>query len=347
MRKLIPALALLVLTVSSAYAAYYESFVVSRLAWFATHVVVVSEGEKLDGEVTVLESWVGDIKRGSLLSLPGLKAFATKEARTEDQRYYPPKDRSVPTVVSGQRMVVFLVKTGDAWKPASRAGGTRVSVAWIEKGEAYAYFQNANPGPVILVRVHWKEQDMRERVEETAAARSRLRRVEKIEDPKERVRQAVPFVASDHYLTRDMALDVLANCGEVAVPRFREFLADPARTDYHALVIRKMGKLGTPSIGPDLVAIVQREHAFWRERGPKLTHGWWNGMGVPRKEVEPLRRHYLLAYNALLSLGKIRYPECREAVEEFREFWCSLGHLAVIDQMQGAANQVLAGLRDK
>ena len=53
----------------AAWAFYLPSFNLDESAWHATHIVVVSEGQKIDGELRVLESWHGDLRRGERLVL--------------------------------------------------------------------------------------------------------------------------------------------------------------------------------------------------------------------------------------------------------------------------------------
>src|SRR5206468_844470 len=78
-RLLLPLLALILPT--TATAAIRPSFHLDTCSWRATHVVVVSEGETIDGAVTVLESWVGDLRPGDTLAVPELAAFAPEKAR--------------------------------------------------------------------------------------------------------------------------------------------------------------------------------------------------------------------------------------------------------------------------
>jgi hypothetical protein len=40
------------------------SFNLQNCSWHATHVVVATEGEKIDGVLKVLESWKGDLAPG-------------------------------------------------------------------------------------------------------------------------------------------------------------------------------------------------------------------------------------------------------------------------------------------
>ncbi|MGD2114647.1 MAG: hypothetical protein PVG07_06335, partial [Acidobacteriota bacterium] len=59
---LVPLLAFCTLLLApSAGAGIRPSFHLDLVAWEATHVVVATEGPEIDGELTVLESWRGDL----------------------------------------------------------------------------------------------------------------------------------------------------------------------------------------------------------------------------------------------------------------------------------------------
>src|SRR5581483_6518917 len=81
------AVVLLVIIAPSTFGAPLPSFNLDACAWFATHVVLVTEGKKIDGVVEVLECWKGDLKKGDILTLPELADFASEESRTIRRRF--------------------------------------------------------------------------------------------------------------------------------------------------------------------------------------------------------------------------------------------------------------------
>lgn len=103
----------LLLAVSPTIGAIRPSFGVYRLAWAATHVVVVTEGERIDGDVVVVESWWGDLRPDATLRIPELAAFADDAARTIDYERHGEADATEPRVVTGRRMVLFLKSAED------------------------------------------------------------------------------------------------------------------------------------------------------------------------------------------------------------------------------------------
>jgi hypothetical protein len=132
----LPLLLTLCVAAPSARAGIRPSFSLESCAWFATHVVVATEGEKIDGVLTVLESWKGDLTPGDAVSLPDLAAFNPEASRVV-KRPFSNRDAE-PRHVTGDRMILFLKEKplangdgGRAWEPAAR-GGVDVSVLWVE-----------------------------------------------------------------------------------------------------------------------------------------------------------------------------------------------------------------------
>jgi hypothetical protein len=79
-------LLLLLLFASHAAAGSRASFGVEICSWRATHIVVATEGKKIDGVFRVLESWKGDLSVGETIRIPELAAFNSKKERTIDFR---------------------------------------------------------------------------------------------------------------------------------------------------------------------------------------------------------------------------------------------------------------------
>ena len=123
---------------ATAGAALIPSFDLESRTWDATHIVVVTEAEKIDGEVRVLESWKGELERGDLLVLKELASFASKESRRIGGWLgFEESDECV----TGARMVCFLTKSGDTWQSAGGKDwrpAMEISVAWIDHGTVYA-----------------------------------------------------------------------------------------------------------------------------------------------------------------------------------------------------------------
>jgi hypothetical protein len=85
------ALVLLVFFAPPACAAFMGSFSLDECAWHATHIVVVTEGKKIDGIVDVIESWKGDLMKGRplrSLSLPH-SPWKSRASFTGPSRAFP------------------------------------------------------------------------------------------------------------------------------------------------------------------------------------------------------------------------------------------------------------------
>jgi hypothetical protein len=121
------------------------SFALDDCGWNATHVVVVTEGDRIDGTVEVLESWRGNLRKGDVIHVPELAAFASRESRWiwNDDEVYNTGRKLAPgelTHVTCSRMVLFLKWNPEgtdpskgAWAAAAPEGGLRVSLAWVER----------------------------------------------------------------------------------------------------------------------------------------------------------------------------------------------------------------------
>lgn len=86
----------------------------------SSHILVVTEGDKVDGVVFVLDSWKGDVPKGELLKLDRHLCGRA----TTGQRIYDPREdllgepRTHPTRVTCSRMLLFLNHDGNEWTPA-------------------------------------------------------------------------------------------------------------------------------------------------------------------------------------------------------------------------------------
>ena len=137
------------------------SFNLDECAWDATHIVVVTEGEQIDGEVTVLQSWAGDLNPGDHIYVPELTSFKPPSSRIIRTQSDPDGENPIE-YVTGSRMILFLEKVpgpiqegydapdqGDAswvWGPAA-SEGIKASVVWVEEDETFAIKHLNYPGP--------------------------------------------------------------------------------------------------------------------------------------------------------------------------------------------------------
>lgn len=359
-RRVLPFVVVIILSFPSR-AAIRPSFSLLYLPWHATDIVVVTEGDVVDGRVTVLETWAGGLKAGELITVPGLGAFASDASRTVSRFGFSKKGDKPPVIVSPERMVLFLkrVSTSAAtdeqtrqsnWQPSSRFGGMKVSIAWITGDHTYAFTQVMNPGPSLLTSLGFSEAELKIEVDRTTGERDLLKRIAALGDAKAKARQAAKHIDSANFLARREAFAILGASGKDALPWLRRVLRDDSKQNLHPDAVKTLAVAGGEDVVPELTAIVEAELQFWQETAPGLKRGWWNGKGVDWNQVGDLRARYCLVLEVFYALRKLESPACRDAVTSFRDYWRSLPQLedkSGLDQMSRACDAVLRALSEK
>jgi hypothetical protein len=89
-----------------AKAALQPRFNLEGVAWHSTEVVIATEGDTIDGELTVVEPLVGKLGHGDAISIAELAQFSTANSRTVYRCRGP--SQNPPLVVDADRMVLFL-----------------------------------------------------------------------------------------------------------------------------------------------------------------------------------------------------------------------------------------------
>lgn len=321
------------------------SFDLDSSAAKATHVVVATEGEGIDGVLEVLESWKGDLGKGAVILVPELAQFASEKSRRIGWGIKH-------GTVTDSRMVLFLVKSLEPatsarklkkdtraapktqWLPASFpdyqpvfAGGPtrrsnfermRISVAWIENGMVYAFQQIMNPGPVTLVRLgRLSEADVRARVLKVGKDSKGLQEAAAIPDPVKRAAALVQFTEVKEHRERERAFNALAECGAPALPYLRRILKDDTLADRHYLAVNALAKAGGVHVGPELTTLLEQELAFWKRQAPLVKATKWNDL--PAR----LRSRHVKLEQALAAVTMISFPGARKAMSAIQSFWQS------------------------
>ncbi len=357
-------LALLVLGLCTrSDASILPSFHPDSLAWFADEIVIASEGGRVDGHLEVTSVITGSLRPGDQLAIRELEEFARPAARHVTCASGP-----CAAHVSGRRMVLFLTRTpGGPMGPASMAGdstlpamhgatdgvgGFRVSVAWVEAGEVYAFRQDMNPGPQLLER-QMSETSLASLVAAVRAQHAALDAALAIPIVAARIPALLALAsaadgtwAGGH--ARDEAIDAMARSGPAALPSLRALLGDASRREVHPAIVSAIARAGGVSAAPELIAVVTRERAFWVATAPGLAVGWWNGAGLAWGEVERFRAHYMLLLAALEALQPMETRAARPSVSALRSLWRSMPQLedrSGLDQMSQTCDDVLARIR--
>ncbi|MEM8882660.1 MAG: hypothetical protein AAGD14_01160 [Planctomycetota bacterium] len=194
----------------------------------STHIVVVSEGAVVDGQVSILEAWRGPLRVGARLELPALKAFADRE------RFFLPegrpgadppplRERRLPNL---QRMVLFLREDGGELGPAIH-GRIESSTLWVEEKGPEGVHGWGQWGTSRQVRVMypWTEPLLNSWVRGWDEKLPKLMEARKIRDPVRRAAAIAPLC--DCWPIHQWTFPALRECGAAAIPHLWKMLRHP------------------------------------------------------------------------------------------------------------------------
>lgn len=337
---------------SNSQGGFGPSFHVEVSAWQATHVIVVSEGEKVDGKCVVLESWKGDLATNSTVFVPELASFESEDARAV-KHWTNTKAEDSPAYVTCSRMVLFLKRSpsdGSKWEPTGDWKSMKVSMAWVEQGKMFAIGQLISPGPSQLGPTGITEAAFKQMVLWPAQTQDALARTEAISNLSQRAEVLRPFVTNKLWFARSDAFDRLGKCGESALPVLRSMLTDTNLLGQHDAVIGTLARVGGMKVGAEMLNVLEAEIKFWKQRAPKLETGWWGGAGLSEAEAAALRAHYTKVGAALAVLRDLKYRDSKTAVTELCDFWRSLPQLedrSGINQMSEGCDEILKEFQEQ
>lgn len=336
------------------------SFSLAHSAFEASDILLVSEGERIDGELVVLESWKGGYEAGEQLRLPALAEFAPEEERQAHAPLWQPEKADSMPIVSGDRMLVFLAQPeGDALQPApshlegrgtqpaSIYGGQRVATIWLEGGAGYAVQQLINPGPSRMTPLGQNEESLRQSILELAEARSNVERLAQIEDVPQRTQSLRALVIeTEHRAARALAYRRLGECGPEALPVLEELVLNEALAGQGSMHVEALRPLGTELSGPLLARLLEGELAFWTELAPHLELGWWSDFSELGGTTRNLRQaRYSRALGALRLLVDEPHPAAIDVAQRLALLWRGDAALASIDQMAKTAERYVVRAR--
>jgi len=307
------------------------SFNLHSCAWDATDIVVVTEGDAIDGEVLVLETWKGELRRGERLTIPELAAFAPEESRKVAEPWLRRDNDDVPKNVTGGRMVLFLIRENDQWLPADQLSKEmNVSTVWIENDQTIAFFQQINPGPSELVSMDMSEEQLKKSIDYFIDRQKKINEAIGWHDA-ERLASAIPFLyRMENADAQRFMIEALGDAGPGAVPALLTILGDESDEN----VIRALRKAGGADIAPKLIELLTQDLAFWKTAAPSLKPDWWNSDSLTTEKQYQLRTRYGRTYATLTALRELRFKGAEETVAAFRDFWRSLPQLGGIGNDQ-------------
>jgi hypothetical protein len=315
------------------------SFNLDDCAWDATHIVVVTQGKQIDGEVTVLKSWKGNLNSGDHISVPELTTFKPPSSRIIRTQWDPDGEDPIK-YVTGSRMILFLKRRGEGvphaadqavascvWGSAA-SEGIKASVVWVEADETFAIQQLNCPGPTLLTYCDMSEDEMGARVLELARLRNSYEDALALSEPSDRAEALgvlASLVPSDLYFVRRIIFTEIQKCGEPALPTLKRMLSDQSLVVLHAEVVWSLAVAGGERVRDELTGLVREELEFWKVIGATLEEGWWSN--IPQPGTYRLHDRYGRVFESLVALRKLKFPGCKEVVTEFRDFWRSLPQL--------------------
>lgn len=230
--------------------------------------------------------------------------------------FSPDASEQIPRPPVGSKMVLFLKKSPSEpenaeWEPANWMDSMKASVVWIEGDQLYCFMQVVNPGPSVLQPMSTQEE---------------LNSVLTAPDTAQRAHLLKPFVHSDSWDARKLALEELGKSGPAAVPVIQEMLDDSAYAEQAPELIQVMVKAGGAAIGLELARRFLHEVAFWESTGPSLTMGWWNRDAAPDA---PLRLQYMQTFELIIGLQQTLDKDALAPAERLRDLW--VAHPALDD----------------
>jgi hypothetical protein len=327
-------LILLAVLSQPSFAGIRPSFGGDSEAWRSTDIILV-ETSSNDGAFEVIEAWKGDLRVGERIVVPQLipTAHAIPISRYPDS--WPEALKStvaeqIPREPAGSRMILFLRRNSSRpahieWEPANVMDSMKASAVWINGGRLYCFIQVMNPGPSILqIMSSYSEESLKKRVSEVTRTQEQMKLVLAVPEGEERAGLLKPYVHSDVFQARQLAVQELGKSGPMAVPTIRGMLDDPAYTEQAPDLIEAMVKAGGDTVGEDLNRRFQRKVAFWKSTGPSLARGWWNNDAGPDA---PLRAQYLQTYQLIIGLQQTRYLGALSPAEQLHDLWVSLPQL--------------------
>lgn len=345
MRTLSPstcaAMSIILAVTPSARAEIQPSFQLDLYAWNASHIVLATEGKKIDGLLEVLESWKGDCRPGEKLIIPELAAFEAEASRVVAKGLFDrDNDAKRPTHVTGSKMILFLCRSHSPDRkndpPSARwisalgvygleGYGLKVSVVWIERGHAYAFQQENNPGPCQLVALGGRlgrpetEQELKAHVRKVTDHWAQIEKAKSLTDLDERVKILVPLTETASYLVNQRAVEALGTCGHKAIPQLRRLLQDEALVDFYHHFAKALSQTGKAHAGSALTEILAEELAFWHKTAPTLQEGWYYGRGIKdERATKSVQVHFRRLGPILDALKTVEFTGAQDVVAAVR-----------------------------
>ena len=317
--RMMLAVACLLMFALPVFAGKRPNFYLNRSLEHATDVLLVDEGEVIDGRVVVRQVWRGESKVGDTLELPDLAVMAEPEMRTTGP-WWDSEDRA-PIV--GKHLIVFLCRDAarpDRWEASSYPArfGLRYAAVWVEGVDVFAFMQIINPGPTRLIRLMERPLLEAKIVAHNLINDERSAAVT-AGDAERLLAVAKSFRGMDFHISALNSVQALSGLGEAGADQLRVILQDPTSLSWHETALEALVQSQTPGVEADLVAAVRRGHDYFQQYLPRLEPGWWNDMSNPRTNAH--RNEYGRMIKALWLLDTVEHGQTPEVVQQLATLW--------------------------
>lgn len=350
-------------------------------AWNSTHIVVVTEGDKIDGVLEVVESWKGDLKKGQKLTFPELARFSSLESRAvqrsrDDFASLLPSKNKEQLLLKGierkvshvtcSRMILFLVrqqaphgKSGVKWLPGSMTaeqdwpGAPEPNVlgcaAWVENRLIYYCDDIWDKRPGIYAAA-MTEAELKQKIKIVLSQQAAVEKAIK-QGSSARIRDVLlPILRADPggYKYSFQVLRQIVGSSAAGLEAIRALLDDPVFAKSYPLLFNATTAQKVSLPGPYLVQLLDRETTFWREKAKTLQVGWWSTMGPASAgdELMDLIGRFGMGVDIVRLLGESAYSDGRRAVIEYEALLDSLPQLGQIGWSTSGENGKDSGWRD-
>lgn len=327
-------------------ASFRPTFDLDDCSWNATHILLVQTTAQ-DGVFSVVESWKGDLKPGDSVDVPELNpdehAVPISAYSIKEESAFQDKEGitgRIPRQPIRSQMILFLkwreesstaspsaaVGTGMRWEPASAWGGIKVSVLWIDGGDAFCFRQWNNPGPSMLGRCPWWQADSSDvavftaRIREVLQVQRHLAETLALKSADLRAARLGRIALGDVYRAQKEAMNALGKAGIIALPEILQIMDKPPAFYDGDELIRVFVEAAGKDSGKQLHARLRQDLIYWKAIGPTLTEDWSDQLMEPGL---PLFVKFNETALLIHELDKERYAPAAQTAAELRDFWVS------------------------
>src|SRR5579883_900433 len=235
------------------------SFGLDWINWQATHVVLARVDGNTD-KLEVLESWRGDLARGTRVPIERLSAAATSDYLAVQVAGHPTHRE-----LRGERAVFFLQKQGDRLIPV---GWLITSHVWIEEGKVYANYVNSISGATEL---ELDETQLHATVVTAGDLKARYERATATADLAARAKALLELHAETTGWVRNIVESSFSTCPKETAHELAKLLARRSNLEDHAEILSWVQRLDRDEGLAASKAIVKDELARWKRIAPTLA----------------------------------------------------------------------------